>query len=141
MESAETHDVKRMSPAALDQLTKPIAQCSSISLATSAALSHFPYTCTAVCFSLAPFTVYVLTFCVSFTLFRRQLRRLFSHPQQFFRSTSGHFFQVVQNSSPSSDERDSSILYILWRSVLLCRNSFKKHFVKMILPLCLPQTA
>ena len=40
MELAEIPDVKRMLPEALDQLTKPIADCySSISPATSAALS------------------------------------------------------------------------------------------------------
>ena len=51
MELAEIPDVKRMSREALDQLTKPIADYySSISPATSAALSAFLPTRTAVCF-------------------------------------------------------------------------------------------
>ena len=111
MELAEIPDVKRMSPEALDQLTKPIADYySSISPATSAALSAYLPTRTAVCFSLLTITVSLLTFCVSFNLFRRQWRRLFSHPQQFFRGTSGRFLHIVDNSSPTSAD-DSSFLY------------------------------
>ena len=101
MELAEIPDVKRMSLEALDQLTKPIAAYySSISPATSAALSAYIPTRTDVCFSLLSFTVTLLTFCVSFTLFRGQWRRLFSHPQQFFRGTSGRFLHIDDNSSP-----------------------------------------
>ena len=112
MELAEIPDVKRMSPEALDQLTKPIADYySSISPATSAALSAYLSTHTAVCFSLLSITVSLLTFCGSFTLFRRQWRRLFSHPQQFFRRTSGRFRHIVDNSSPTFAV-DSSFLYL-----------------------------
>ena len=112
MELAEIPDVKRMSPEALDQLTKPIADYySSISPATSAALSAYLPTRSAVCFSLLSITVSLLTFCVSFTLFRRQWHRLFSHPQQFFRGTSGRFHHVVDNSVPTTAD-DSSFLYL-----------------------------
>ena len=112
MELAEIPDVKRMSPEALDQLTKPIADYySSISPATSAALSAYLPTLTAVCFSLLSITVSLLTLCVSFTLFRRMWRRLFSHPQQFFRGTSGRFLRIVDNSSPTTAD-DSSFLYL-----------------------------
>ena len=111
MELAEIPDVKRMSPEALDQLTKPIADYySSISPATSAALSAYLPTRTAVYFSLLSITVSLLTFCVSFTLFRRQWRRLFSHPQQFFPGTSGRFLHIIDHSSPTSAD-DSSFLY------------------------------
>ena len=112
MELAEILDVKRMSPEALDQPTKPIADYySSISPATSAALSPYLPTRTAVCFSLLSITVSLLTFCVSFFLFRRQWRRLFSHPQQFFRGTSGRFLHIVDKLSPTSAD-DSSFLYL-----------------------------
>ena len=110
MELTEIPDVTRMSPEALDQLTKPIADYySSISPATSAALSAYLPTRTAVCFSLLSITVSLLMFCVSFALFRRQWRRLFSHPQQFFRRTSGRFLHIVDNSCPTSAD-DSSFL-------------------------------
>ena len=112
MELAEIPDVKRMSPEALDQLTKHIADYySSISPATSAALSAYLPTRTAVCFSLLSITESLLTFCVSFTLFRRQWRRLFSHPQEFSRGTSGRFLHNVDHSSPPNDD-DSSFLYL-----------------------------
>ena len=112
MELAEIPDVNRMSPEALDQLTKPLAYyCSSISPATSAALSAYLPFRTAVCFSLLSIIVSLLTFCVSFTLFRRQWRCLFSHPQQIFRGTSGRFFHIVDNSSPTTAD-DSSFLYL-----------------------------
>ena len=111
MELAEIPDVRRMSPEALDQLTKHLADYySSISPETSAALSAYLPTRTAVCFSLLSITVSLLTFCVSFTLFRRQWRRLFSHPQQFFRGTSGRFLHIVDNSSANAAV-DSSFLY------------------------------
>ena len=101
-----------MSPEALDQLTKPIAAYySSISPATSVSLSDYLPTCTVVCFSLLSITVSLPTFCVSFTLFRRQWRPLFSHPQQFFRGTSGRFLHILDNSSPPTAD-DSSFLYL-----------------------------
>ena len=53
----------------------------------------------------------LLTFCVSFTLFCWQWRRLFSHPQQFFGGTSGRFFHIVDNSSTTTAV-DSSFLYL-----------------------------
>ena len=111
-ELAEFPDVMRMSLEALDQLTEPIAAYySSISKATSAVLSAYLPTRTAVCFSLLLITVSLLTFCVSFTSFRRQWRRLFSHPQQFFRGTSGRFLHIVDNSSPSTAV-EFSFLYL-----------------------------
>ena len=112
MELAEIPDVKRMSPEALDQLTEPIAAySSSISPATSAALSAYLPTPTAACFSMLSVTVSRLTFYFSFTLFRQQWRRLFSHPQHFFRGTSGRFHHIVDNSSPTTAV-DSSLFYL-----------------------------
>ena len=112
MELAEVLDNKRMSPEAVDKLTKPIATYYSfISPATSAAFSAYLSTRTVVCFSLLSITVSLLTICVSCTLFRRRWRRLFSHPQQFFRGTPGRFFHIVDNSSPTS-ALHSSFLYL-----------------------------
>ena len=111
MELAEIPDVKRMSLEALDQLTEPsAAYFPSFSPATSAALSGYLLTRTPVCFSFLSNTVCLLTFYVSFTLFRRQWRCLFSHPRQFFRVTSGRFRHIVNNSPPTTAD-DSSFLY------------------------------
>ena len=73
LELAELPNVNRMSPE-----THPIAKYySSISPATSAALSSYLPTRTAVLFSLIFVTVSLLTFCISFTLFRRQWTAVF----------------------------------------------------------------
>ena len=102
-----------MSPETLDELTRPIAQYySSISPATSAALSSYLPTKTAVLFSLTSITISLLTFCVSFTLFRRQWQRLFSHPHQFFRDTNGRFLHIIGDSSQRPHDNDSSFLYL-----------------------------
>ena len=60
-----------------------------------AALSSFSPTQTAICFSLASITVFLINFSVSIRLLRRQGRRFFLHPHQFFRHTFGHFIQIV----------------------------------------------
>ena len=111
MELAELPDVKRMSSHTLEELTRPIAQYySSISPATSAALSSYLPTRTAILFSLTSITLSLLTFCISFTLFRRQWHRLFAHPQRFFRGTSGRFLHIVDD--PNSVSSDTSFLYM-----------------------------
>ena len=52
----------------------------------------------------------LITFCISFTLFRRQWTRLFAHPQRFFRGTSGRFLHIWENSQPTVS--DTSFLYL-----------------------------
>ena len=100
-----------MSPETLADLTRPIAKYySSISPATSAALSSYLPTRTAVLFSLISVTLSLLTFCISFTLFRRQWTRLFAHPQRFFRGTSGRFLHIVEDSQSTAS--DNSFLYL-----------------------------
>ena len=113
MELAEVLDVKRMSLEALDQLTKPIADyyC-SVSPAKSAALSAYLPTRTAFRSFLLSITVFLLTFCVRFTLFRLQWRSLFPQPQQFFRGILGHLLHRVERSSNDSKDKDSCFLYL-----------------------------
>ena len=100
-----------MSPETLADLTRPIAKYySSISPATSAALSSYLPTRTAILFSLISVTLSLLAFCFSFTLFRRQWTRLFAHPQRFFRGTAGRFLHIVEDSQPTAYE--TSFLYL-----------------------------
>ena len=99
MELAENLEVKRMSPEALDQLTKPIATYYSFtSPAGSAALSaNLPFR-TAVCFSLLSITVSLLTFRVSFTFFRwRVLPSTTILPRNIW-PFSSHCRQLVPNN-------------------------------------------
>ena len=112
LELAELPAVKTMSSESLAALTRPIAQYySSISPATSAALSFYLPTRTAICFSVVSITTFLLTFNISFTLFRRQWKRLFAHPQRSFRGISGKFLHIV-DAHPTSRDTDSSFLYL-----------------------------
>ena len=82
LDLAELSNVKRMSSDTVVELTRTIAQCqSSIPQTTSAALFSCLPTRTAVRFYLISIALSVLTLCIGFTLFLRQWRRLFTHPE------------------------------------------------------------
>ena len=53
----------------------------------------------------------LLTFSLSFTLFRRQWQRLFRHPQKFIRGTSGPFIHIMESNPAYYEKADSSFLY------------------------------
>ena len=111
MELAELPDVRRMSVDSIDQLAHPIAQYySSISPATSQALeSYLPFR-TAVFFSTVSITLSLLTFTISFTLFRRQWKRLFLHPHKFFKSSNGRLLHVTDShETPHTAVDDASV--------------------------------
>ena len=120
MELAELPDVHRMSPAAIDELIKPIADYySSESPITPHALcSYLPYR-TAVLFSGFSITLSLLTFTISFTLFCRHWKRLFLHSQRFFASSQGHFIHILDgNEDPASKEANSPVLHLTKREFL-----------------------
>ena len=113
LELVELPNVKRVSPETLAVLTRPTAKFySSISPVTSAAISSYFPTRTAVLFSMVSVTSSLLTFCISFTLFLRQRTLLFAHPQRFFHGTSGRFLHIVEDSQPTASDTSS-----LWLSV------------------------
>ena len=113
MELAELQDVQHMSQTTLDELKKPIAEYfSSITPATSAALQSYLPTRTAVLLSTLFITMSLLTFSLSFTLFRRQWQGLFRHPQKFFRGTSGRFIHIVESNRADYEKTDTSFLYL-----------------------------
>ena len=113
MELAELPDVRRMSVDSIDQLTHPIAQYySSISPATSQALeSYLPFR-TAVLFSTVSITLSLLNFTISFTLFRRQWKRLFLHPHKFFKSSNGRLLHVTDSHETPDTAIDDASVFI-----------------------------
>ena len=118
-ELAETPDNHRMSPTAINELTKPIAvYYSCISPATSHALrSYLPYR-TAVIFSGFSVTLSLLTFTISFTLFRRHWKRLILHPQRLLASSQGLFDHILDgNEDPLPIEDNSPFLYLTKREL------------------------
>ena len=132
MELAELPDVHRMTNTAIDELTKPIADhYSSISPVTSHALqSYLPYR-TAALFSGISITLSLLTFTISFTLFRRQWKRLFLHPQRFFTSSQGQFIHILDDSeNPSLIENNAPFLY-LTKNEFLALQGLAKETLQM----------
>ena len=113
MELAELPDVRRMSVDSIDQVAHPIAQYYlSISPATSQALeSYLPFR-TAVLFSTVPITLSFFTFTISFTLFRRQRKRLFLHPQKFSRSSNGRLLHVTDSHETPDPGTDDASAFI-----------------------------
>ena len=132
MELAELPDVHRMTNTAIDELTKPIADhYSSISPATSHALqSYLPYR-TAALFSGISITLSLLSFTISFTLFRRLWKRLFLHPQRFFTSSQGQFIHILDDSeNPSLIENNAPFLY-LTKNEFLALQGLAKETLQM----------
>ena len=135
MELAELPDVHRMSPTAIDELTRPIAEYySSIPPATSQALqSYLPYR-TAVLFSGFSITLSLLTFTISFTLFRRHWKRLFLHPQRFFASSQGRFIQIMDGTEDSPQIEDNSPFLYLTKHEFLALQGLAKETLQLHSP-------
>ena len=135
MELAELPDVHRMSPTAIDELTKPIANCySSISPATSQALqSYLPYR-TAVLFSGFSITLTLLTFTISFTLFLRHWKRLFLDPQRFFASSQGRFIQIPDGNEDLPQIEDNSPFFYLNKHEVLALQGLAKETLQLHSP-------
>ena len=114
MELAELPDVHWMSPTAIHELTRPIAEYySSIPPATSHALrSYLPY-CTVVLFTGFSITLSLLTFTISFTLFRRHWKRLFLHTQRFFASSQGRFIHILDGNEDLASIEDN-LFFSIW---------------------------
>ena len=111
MELAELPDAPRISFESIDRLAEPIAQYhSSISPATSQALESNLLFRTAGLFSTVSFTLSLLTFTKSFTLFRRQWKRFFLHPHKFFKSSKGRLLHVMDNEDTAADPGDTTAI-------------------------------
>ena len=138
MELAELPDVHRMSPTAIDELTKPIAK--PISPATSQALqSNLPYR-TAVIFSGFSITLSLLLFTISFTLFRRHWKRLFLHPQWFFASSQGRFIQILDGNEALPQIEDNSPFFYLTKYEFLALQGLAKEIYNYIVLATTPLT-
>ena len=114
LELAELPDDEHMTEETLDKLTQPIATYySAVSPATSAALESYLPIRTAILMSTLSITMSLLTFSISFTHFPRQWRRLFTHPQKFFRGHSGRFIYIVDDQCYDYEPIDPIFAY-LW---------------------------
>ena len=113
VELAELPDLRRMSVDSINQLADPIAEYySSISPATSQAVeSYLPFR-TTVLFSTFSINLSLLNFTISFTLFRRQWKRLFLHPQKFFKSSNERLLHVTESHETPDPAIDDASVFI-----------------------------
>ena len=118
LELAALPHVKTMTNEDLRTVAQPISHYyTTIFPSTSRALADYmPITV----FSLAcvSMTIPLLSFSISFTLFRRQWQRFFKHPQRFFRATHGRFLHIVPNLNDDDNDVTTAFLYMTDAEVL-----------------------
>ena len=117
-----------MSPTAIDELNSAIVDYYlSKPPATSHALrSYLPFR-TAVLFSGFSITLSLLTFTISFKLFRRHWKRLLLHPQRFFSSSQSRFIHILDgNEDPHPIADNSPFLYLIKHEFLAPRGRAKE---------------
>ena len=109
LELAALPHVKTMTSEDLRTVAQPNSHYyTTISSSTSRTLADYMPMRT---FSLAcvSMTISLLSFSISFTLFRHLWQRFFKHPQRFFRGTHGWFLHIVLNLN--DDDNDVIIAF------------------------------
>ena len=113
LELAALPHVKSMTSEDLRAVTQPIAQYyTTISPSTSRALADYMPMKTAFCLACVSMTISLVSFSISATLFRRQWRRFFKHPQRFFRGTHGRFLHIVPTLESDDTDQATAFLYM-----------------------------
>ena len=113
LELAALPHVKTMTTQELYEVTQPIAQYyTSISPSTSRALADYMPMRTAFFLACLSMTISLTSFSISATLFRRQWRRFFKHPQRFFRGTHGRFLDIVPAIEDDDNLQATAFLYM-----------------------------
>ena len=105
--------VKTMTNEDLRTVAQPISHFyTTISPSTSRALADYMPMRTAFSLACVSMTISLLSFSISFTLFRRQWQRFFKHPQQFFRGTHGRFLHNVPSLNYDDNDLTTAFLYM-----------------------------
>ena len=113
MELAELPEVHTMDFDKLKEVAEPISHYkASIPPATSKALVSYMQTKSALCLALFSMTISLISFTVSFTLFRRQGKHIINHPQRFFRGTPGRFLHIVHELAADDTRATTAFLYL-----------------------------
>ena len=66
----------------------------------------------ALCLVLLSMAISLISFSISFTLFRRQWKHFITHPQRFFRSTNGRFLHIVNELAADDTQATTAFLYL-----------------------------
>ena len=113
MTLAELPEVYTMDFDKLKEVAEPISHYyASIPPATSKALEGYMQTKRTLCLALLSLTISLISFSISFTLFRRQWRQFTTHPQRFFRGTHGRFLHVVNELVADDAQATTAFLYL-----------------------------
>ena len=113
MELAELPKVHTMDFDELKEVAESISHYyASIPLATSKALEGYMQTKSALCIALLSMTISLISFIISFTLFRCQWKQFITHPQHFFRGTDGRFLHIVNELAAEDTQATTAFLYL-----------------------------
>ena len=113
MKLAELPEVHTMDFDKLKEVTEPISHnYVSITPATSKALEGYMLTKSASCLALLSMTVSLISFSISFTLFRCQWKQIITHPLRFFRSTHGRFLHTANQLAADDAQALTAFLYL-----------------------------
>ena len=113
LELAALPHVKTMTNEDLRTVAQPISHYyTTISPYTSRVLADYMPMRTAFSLACVSMTISLLSFRISFTLFRRQWQRFFTHPQGSFRGTHGRFLQIVPNLNDDDNDVTTASLYM-----------------------------
>ena len=113
MQLAELPEVPTMDFDKLKEIAEPISHYyASIPPATSKALERYMQTKSALCLALLSMTISLISFSISFTLFRRQWKQFVTHPQLFFRGTNGRFLHIVNELAADDTRATTAFLYL-----------------------------
>ena len=112
MELAELPEVHTMVFDKLKEVAEPISHYyASIPPATSKALEGYMQT-SALCLTLLSMTISLISFSISFTLFRRQGNQFITHPQRFFCGTHGRFLHTANELAADDTQATTAFLYL-----------------------------
>ena len=66
----------------------------------------------ALCLVLSSLSISLISFSISFTLFRRHWKQFITHPQLFFRGTQGRFLHNVNEIAVDDTQATTAFLYL-----------------------------
>ena len=112
MELAELPEVHTMDFGKLKDVEPISHYYASIPPTTSKAFEAYMQTKSALCLVLLSMTISLISFSISFTLFRRQKKQFITHPQRFFRGTHGRFLHIVNELAAEDTQATTAFLYL-----------------------------
>ena len=102
--------VKAMTNEDPRQAAQPISHYHTITSLSTSHASDYMLMRTALSLACVSMTISLLSFSISFTLFRRPWQRFFKHPQHFFCGTRDRFQQILPNLNDADNDVTTAFL-------------------------------